>query len=325
MQNNGGRSALYASNHNGHTETAKLLLDHGANVNMQSNKGCSALYVSSRNGHTETAKLLLDHGACVNEGRSALYASSRNGHTETAKLLLDCGANVNMQNNKGLSALYVSSRNGHTETAKLLLDCGATVNMQNNEGRSALYASSRNGHTETAKLLLDRGANVKMQVIELQSEERKRIVASQESKPPAAQASTVQKMIRFAGETLQPPSPYYAPTPGPSSVDSGYASWGTGPSPAPSWMSAPSPGSALSPAPSLGVLSPAGSEFGLPLSPAQPSPLLPKSPYPAKYAAFKQMSSSVSTAQPTGDQDITGMLHTPLQYFHYPAHARGLE
>jgi hypothetical protein len=73
---------------------------------------------------------------------------------------------------------------------------------------------------------------------------------SQESKPSAAQKSTVQ-MTRSAGKNLQPPSPYYAPTPGPSSVDSGYASWGTGPSPAPSWMSAPSPGSALSPAPSL--------------------------------------------------------------------------
>ena len=132
---------------------------------------------------------------------------------------------------------------------------------------------------------------------------------SQESKPSAAQTSTTQ-MTRSAGKTLQPPSPYYAPTPGPSSMDSGYASsWGSGPSPAPSWMSAPSPGSALSPAPSSGVLSPAGSEFGLPPSPAQPSPLPPKSPHPAKYTAFKQMSSSVSIAQQTSDQDITGMLH----------------
>ena len=85
-------------------------------------------------------------------------------------------------------------------------------------------------------------------------------------------------------------------------VESRYAS-----SPAPSWGGIPSPEPALSPAPSKGLSSPAGSEFGHPPSPAQPSPFQPKSLYPAKYAAFKQMPSSASTAQYASGLDITGL------------------
>ena len=88
------------------------------------------------------------------------------------------------------------------------------------------------------------------------------------------------------------------------SVDSRYAS-----SPAPSWGGIPGPGPAQSHSltPSIGLSSPAGSEVCYPPSQAQPSPLQPKSPYPAKYAALKRMSSSTSTAQYTSDLDIAGM------------------
>ena len=51
---------------NGHTEVAKLLLDHDAQVNMQDNGGWSTLMYTSSKGHTEVAKLLLDHDAQVN-------------------------------------------------------------------------------------------------------------------------------------------------------------------------------------------------------------------------------------------------------------------
>jgi hypothetical protein len=231
--------------------------------------------------------------ALKNNGWSALMSASLSGSIDIVKNVITYGAQINHQMNDGQSPLIVACQNGHTEVAKILLEHGANPKLQDRDGWNALVFAQCGGHNEIIELL--------------QSEERKRIVVSQESKPSAARTSIVQ-MTRSAGKSLHPPSPYYAPTPGPSLVDSGYASWGTGLSPAPSWMSAPSPGSALSPTPSLDVLSPAGSEFGLPLSPAQPSPLPPKSPYPAKLGAFKQMSSSVS--QQTSDQDIPGMLHT---------------
>ncbi len=42
---------------------AELLLDHGAQVDIQDSYGWSALMYASREGHTEAAKLLLDHDA----------------------------------------------------------------------------------------------------------------------------------------------------------------------------------------------------------------------------------------------------------------------
>ena len=177
------------------------------------------------------------------------------------------------------------------------MEHGADPRLQDRDGWSALLFAQCGGHNEIVELLQS-GVNI----------ERKSTSAHQETKPSATQTSTAQ-MTRATGKTLQPLSPYYAPTPGPGSVDSGYTSnWGVGPSPGPSWINEPSPGSVHSPAPSVGVPSPAGSEFGHPPSPAQPPPLPPKSPYPAKYAAFKQMPLSASIAQHISDQDIAGML-----------------
>ena len=50
---------------NGHGEVVKLLLEHGAQVDLQEENGWSALMSASQNGHGEVVKLLLEHGAQV--------------------------------------------------------------------------------------------------------------------------------------------------------------------------------------------------------------------------------------------------------------------
>ena len=58
----GWMALMWAAN-NGYTETAELLLKHGANVNAKDNEGSTALMCAADNGHTETANLLRRYGA----------------------------------------------------------------------------------------------------------------------------------------------------------------------------------------------------------------------------------------------------------------------
>ena len=233
------------------------MLNHGADINLRHNSGWSAVMFANQYGHTKIAKLISKHETRMLK----LIMACQTGHTKTAKHLLQQGVNVNMQTTDGWSALMYAVQNGFVETVKMLIQYKADVSIHLKDGFSALMCACQNGHIQVAKILLEHGANPKLQdrdgwnallfaqfgghneIIELlQSEERKRIVVSQESKPSAAQTSTTQ-MTRSAGKTLHPPSPY---------------------------------------------------------------------PYPAKYTAFKQMSASVSIAQQTSDQDITGTVYAEI-------------
>lgn len=75
----------------GHTDTVRLMLDHGADVNARDSDGRNALMEAAIIGDTETATLLLDRGAAVdavdNHGRAAVMFAAENGHTDTAVLL----------------------------------------------------------------------------------------------------------------------------------------------------------------------------------------------------------------------------------------------
>ena len=53
-----GGTALMLAAANGHTETVKLLLDRGANINVRDNEGKTALVWAREKGHTEIVQLI---------------------------------------------------------------------------------------------------------------------------------------------------------------------------------------------------------------------------------------------------------------------------
>jgi serine/threonine-protein phosphatase 6 regulatory ankyrin repeat subunit B len=151
-------NALPATSALGLTETAKILLDHGAKVNLQDANGVSALMEACSGGHPEVVKLLLEHGAKVNaldsKGNSALiYASSMENpffakNDEEAALL------------RGIVEKYV-------EIVRVLLDNGAEADAKNNEGMSAQLAACSNGDIDILRLLLSHGSQVDPRGIEI--------------------------------------------------------------------------------------------------------------------------------------------------------------
>ena len=123
-------------------------------INEKNEKGWTASMIACRNSNTkssiETVRLLLDHGAKIdmqnNNGRTALMMAASYSHEdsniETVRLLLDRGAKIDMQDNDGWTALMMTVRYNHTdsniETVKLLLDYGAKIDIQNNNGCNSL-------------------------------------------------------------------------------------------------------------------------------------------------------------------------------------------
>lgn len=63
---------MWAS-YKGHTETVRMLLDAGADVNAHGNYHISSLLWASGRGHAEIAKLLIQHGAKVNLGDKVFF------------------------------------------------------------------------------------------------------------------------------------------------------------------------------------------------------------------------------------------------------------
>ena len=180
-------SALGRSIHSCTTKVVQLLLEHKAAINMQSNEGWTALMFASDKGHTETALLLLKHGAevdlqgfkmakeidtgreCIFKGgyMTALMIASQNGNKGIVELLLIHGVKVNVQaKDIGWTALMFASDYGHTEIAKLLLKHGADVDVLgvgSGQEFTALMIASKHGFAKIARIMLESGANINFQ------------------------------------------------------------------------------------------------------------------------------------------------------------------
>ena len=117
----------------GDTDTARLLIDAGADVNARDNNGWTALMSAVWEGHTDTARLLIRADADVNASRdngwTALIHAAYKGHTDIARLLIDAGTNVNARNRFRWTALMIAVDKGHTDIARLLIDAGARERM----------------------------------------------------------------------------------------------------------------------------------------------------------------------------------------------------
>jgi predicted LPLAT superfamily acyltransferase len=87
---------------------------------------CTALRMASKYGETETVRLLLERGAEVDgndtNGNTALHWASLDGHLDTVRLLLERGADADGKNKNGRTALDFAKAKGHSEVVTLLAE-----------------------------------------------------------------------------------------------------------------------------------------------------------------------------------------------------------
>ncbi len=151
--------------------------------------GLTALVFAAREGDIDSARALLDGGANVNQqteyGWTPLLTAVNNRNYRLAKLLLERGADPNIANNSGWSPLYLATDNrnieggdypvpkpdlDHLEIITALLDKGANPNAPVKEntltrtiftmqwfwedGATPFIRAAQSSDTELMKLLL---------------------------------------------------------------------------------------------------------------------------------------------------------------------------
>ncbi|KAM3460165.1 hypothetical protein NHJ6243_006211 [Beauveria neobassiana] len=145
----------------GHEGVAKLLLEHGVEVDVEDAAGRTPLWIAAQTGRRELALRLLNRGAEKDRRdehqRTPLWAAADSGQGDTVNLLLECQAAINCRDKFGQTALAVACSKGHVDIVMVLLFYSADMNLFDIRGRTPLWTATANG--DETVLLVSHGAN----------------------------------------------------------------------------------------------------------------------------------------------------------------------
>lgn len=165
MVSKGGTSALLFAARVGDVESAKMLLDAGADVNDKAPDGSSALVTATWGAHVPLVEMLLQRGADPNHaeaGQTAMHVAVLRENLPLVKTLLARGADVNARITRGTPAtrrgrrwafnqawvgatpLWLAAGLGNAELMRLLVARGANPRLRPADGGSLLMAAAYN-------------------------------------------------------------------------------------------------------------------------------------------------------------------------------------
>jgi ankyrin repeat protein len=116
---------LLAHAGSGNTSTVRDLIARGANPNYpDAEQGDRPLHRAAMEGRTETARALIELGADVNAadnfGWRPLHWAADGGHMDMIRLLIQKGAQANAADSDNQTAAHWADVNGHAEAATFL-------------------------------------------------------------------------------------------------------------------------------------------------------------------------------------------------------------
>ena len=138
-----GDSCIQTAAATGKKEVLQFLLDKGVPVDYRNKYGETALGYAAWFGQYDTAKMLIQRGADVNDHitnldlRTPLHSAAYEGHVNVVELLLDHGADINALDKNNKTALHWAAVKGQLNVAKLLVKRGINVNLKNKSGLTA--------------------------------------------------------------------------------------------------------------------------------------------------------------------------------------------
>ncbi|KAF0698896.1 hypothetical protein As57867_010456, partial [Aphanomyces stellatus] len=144
---------------------ARDLLTKGVpDINRLQGGALAPIHVVASNGNLDILKLLLDHGAAVelvagnggNQDTPVIMAAS-NGHTNIVKLLIERGANLSATNKSKINPLHAAVIENRVDVVRVLLEAGADVNSLNAVGKTSLMVATEKGHVDIVQVLVASG------------------------------------------------------------------------------------------------------------------------------------------------------------------------
>ncbi|KAH9955382.1 hypothetical protein BGW80DRAFT_1467116 [Lactifluus volemus] len=163
-----------------HLHVAKLLYQHGANVDVPGEGEKTLLQMESVGGEPEMVQWLLECGAETNAqetkgGAVALHFATLSGNLETVQILVQHNADINAKTFAGHTPLHLASESCHLDVVRFLLVSSTDVNAWMEDGYTPLHMVSRRdehldlllwgiqeGKVAIARLLLENGADIRV-------------------------------------------------------------------------------------------------------------------------------------------------------------------
>ncbi|KAJ3097529.1 hypothetical protein HDU96_000365 [Phlyctochytrium bullatum] len=138
-----GLTPLQAASVLGKEQTAKILLERGADVEAlaHNERSRTALHIAAIRGHAGVFKLLLDQGASLwpvdKVGDTPLHLAAWKGNLEICRTILDRDATeIDMKGENGNTALHLAVEENHLEVAEVLLSFGASLQLRRDDGNT---------------------------------------------------------------------------------------------------------------------------------------------------------------------------------------------
>lgn len=153
----GGTAVMFAAG-GGHNDTTKLLLDHGADVNIVVQ--ATPEYIE------QVAKAIAEGKEDVEphkDGVTALIVAAQGGHIGTVKLLVEAKADVRVTDDEDMTPLLSAIKGNYAAVATYLVQNGADPNDvyidEKSKKHNLLMDAVVVNNTEFALLLIEKGAN----------------------------------------------------------------------------------------------------------------------------------------------------------------------
>lgn len=173
-----GHSALFLACANNNEDTALMLLENGADVNIgKDDSGTSALQWALSYKLNDLSSKLIDKGAnvntfCTETGRSVLMEAffSDSIKPAIAHRIIDLGAEVYFTDPKYKETpLMLACMRNDSISVKKLINKGAYVNLESKAGYTALRYAARNdfGEASLLRYLVSKGAKINDQNVPL--------------------------------------------------------------------------------------------------------------------------------------------------------------
>lgn len=163
-------SPMHQAAFNGDYDILQQLLSIPENqkkINLLNHLGCSSLRLAATSGNEACVKLLITHGADVNitdiKGQSPLFVAVKNNHPGCVEVLLQFSANPDGSPKCLSTPVYIAAMQGLDECLHLLLQAGADVNCSLTKGQwgnnTPLQVSFTYRHRKCFLMLLLGGAD----------------------------------------------------------------------------------------------------------------------------------------------------------------------
>ncbi|MBN2081963.1 ankyrin repeat domain-containing protein [bacterium] len=161
----GGQSALMGAAATGQRETARLLIEHGADLELREARSSelTPLLYAVMNDQADMVAYLLEQGADPDAFNShletPLFIAATRQSEQIVRLLMEHGASVKLANIRHTTPLIYAAGYPNLEIVKLLVEHGADVNATDSSGSTPVLVAAGFGKLENLRYLLEHGAS----------------------------------------------------------------------------------------------------------------------------------------------------------------------